>query len=205
MSTLFAQLPENIRETLATNAGIMLSDFDPAAPGTAESIRSKILFATTGGVNPVCAATMKDFGSDIDNCPKNTMELAEIESWECSIGGSALTVTADTAVSLFGAADKKTDTKDSKLTVVQPRMTLKPEDFKTLWYVCPYGTSEGFVAIKLENAISTGGFSMQSTDKEKGKFTFTYKGFSSASEPAKVPFTFYVKQGSAEAAQVNLT
>ncbi len=67
----FIQLPENLREALATQAGIMLTDFDPEAPADAETIRANILFATTGGVNPTCVANYTDFGEDVDNCPKN--------------------------------------------------------------------------------------------------------------------------------------
>ena len=87
MSKKFAQLPENMQEALATGAGIMLKDFDPASPGEDEAIRDNILFATTGGVNPTCVATIIDFGDDIDNCPKNTKELAQIESWQCAMSG----------------------------------------------------------------------------------------------------------------------
>ena len=203
MSKRFAQLPENMREALSTNAGIILGDFDPEAPGEAAEIKANILFATSGGVSVSCAMTTRDFGSDIDNCPKNTKELLEIESYECTLSGTALTVKGDTAVSIFGAADKTTS--ESDVETVQPRMTLKPEDFKTLWYVCPYGTAGGFVAIKLENALSIGGFSMQSTDKDKGKFAFNYKGYSSIEDPDKVPFTFYLKaRAEAAAAQVDI-
>ena len=201
MNKIFAQLPENLKETLSTTAGVMLSSFDPTKPGTAEEIKSNILFATSGGVSVSCVATMKDFGSDIDNCPKNTMELAEVESWECSFSGTALTVTKNNVRDAMGAADIK---ESSDVAEIQPTMTLKNEHFKTMWYVCPYGNG-GFVAAKLENALSAGGFSMQSTEREKGKFAFNYKGYSSIENPDKVPFTFYVKASAeAAAAQVNV-
>lgn len=202
----FIQLPENLREALATQAGIMLTDFDPEATADAETIRANILFATTGGVNPTCIANYTDFGEDVDNCPKNTMELAEIESYECGISGTALTVDSVSAAYLFGVADKTAGKTDKELVIFQPRMDTKKEDFKTMWYVCPYGTGEGFVAVKLENALNTGGFSMQSADRAKGTFAFSFTGFSSIDAPRKVPFTFYIKPSAAsEAVQVDVT
>ena len=82
-------------------------------------------------------------------------------------------------------------------------MKLKPEDFKTIWYVCPYGTQGGFVAIKLLNALSTGGLSLQSGDKAKGQWSFSYTGYTSIDNPDEVPMRFYLKS-SAEAAAVNV-
>ena len=193
MSKKFAQLPADIQETLATGAGIVLSEFSPDSPGEAEAIRQKILFATSGGVNPVCVATITDWGEDVDNCPKNTKELAHVESWDCSISGTAITVSESLLVSLLAAADSK----DGAIT---PRMKLKAEDFKTLWYVCPYGSDGGFIAIKLENALSANGLSLQAADNAKGQWAFNYAGHTSINDPEKVPMTFYVKSSAAAAA-----
>lgn len=196
MSKKFAQLPEDMQEALATGAGIVLKEFDPSNPGEDSAIRANILFATTGGVNPVCVATITDFGEDIDNCPKNTKELAQIESWECSMSGTAITVNASVLASLLAAADVSDG-------AIAPRMKLKPEDFKTLWYVCPYGTQGGFIAIELMNALSTGGLSLQSGDKAKGQWAFSYTGYTSIDNPDEVPMKFYLKT-SADAAAVNV-
>lgn len=196
MSKKFAQLPEDMQEALATGAGIVLKEFDPSNPGEDSAIRANILFATTGGVNPVCVATITDFGEDIDNCPKNTKELAQIEGWDCSMSGTAITVTESVIASLLAAADAS----DGEIT---PRMKLKPEDFNTLWYVCPYGTNDGFIAIELNNALSTGGLSLQSGDKAKGQWAFSYKGYTSIDSPDVVPMKFYLK-ASASASAVNV-
>ncbi len=202
MSKKFAQLPEDMQEALATGAGIVLRNFDPMNPGEDAEIRSNILFATTGGVNPVCVATITDFGEDIDNCPKNTKELAQIESWECSISGTAITVTGGLLRSLLAAADAELS-DPAEIHTVTPRMKLKPEDFDTLWYVCPYGTSDGFIAIELNNALSTGGLSLQTGDKAKGQWAFSYTGYTSIDSPDEVPMKFYLK-ASASASAVNV-
>ena len=201
---MFVQLPEDLRKSISTEAGILLTEFDPENPGEAAAIKSKILLATSGGVGVSCVATLKDFGSDIDNCPKNTMELAKIDGYECTISGTGVTVNANSAKYAMGAAESTTS--ESGVTAIKPTMALGTEHFKTLWYVCKYGTADGFVAVKLENALSTGGFSMQSTDREKGKYAFSYKGFSSIENPTEVPFKFYIKPDSVvPAAQVDVT
>lgn len=205
MSEVLMQLPQDMQEALATNVGVMLKTFDPNTPLVADTIRQNILFATSGGVNATCTATKKDFGEDVDNCPKNTKELLRIESYECKMSGTALTVTKDSALSLFGNADASGGT-ESNPVVIKPRIEVKLEDFKTMWYVCPYGTKGGFVAVKLDNALSTGGFSMQTADKEKGKFAFDYTGFSSIDNPEIVPFEYYLKASAgAPASSVNLS
>lgn len=199
----YAQLPINVQSAITTNAGLILSDFDPDKNYTAEEIKALILYATTGGVNISCTATFRDAGKDIDNCPKNARELLEIEAWECELSGMALTVTGETAVLQLGAADKSAT--NTAGVIVKPRMTVHDTDFKTLWYVCTYGTEGGFIAVKLENALNEGGLSMKSEDGEKGRFAFRYMGYTSIDTPDTVPFTFYLKASEASAAaQVTL-
>lgn len=193
----YYDLPVGFVEKLATNAGIMLTDFTPA---TGAYSQADILFATTGGVTASIVPTYKDFGEDVDNCPKNSKEMKQIDSVECKLSGTAITVTTAVAKSLIGAADIGTvDT-----TKITPRSTLATGDFDDLWYVCPYSdktgdTNGGYIAVKLINALSTGGFSMQSTDKEKGQFAFEYMGHSSIYSPEELPFEVYVKEGTSEA------
>ena len=57
----------------------------------------------------------------------------------------------------------------------------------------------GFIAIKLLNALSTGGFQLQTADKSKGQFAFEFTGHYSMSAQDIVPFEIYIKAGTAEA------
>lgn len=73
-------------------------------------------------------------------------------------------------------------------------------DFADLWFVGDYsdvntGSDAGFVAIRVMNALSTGGFSMVTADQEKGKFSFEYTGHYSLDNPDEVPFEVYVHAG----------
>lgn len=110
--------------------------------------------------------------------------------------------TADTAIAkrLCGAADiGTTDT-----TKVTPRNYLKNTDFGDVWFVGDYSDKNGdanggFIAIKLINALSTGGFQIKTNDKSTGEFPFEFTGYYSMSAQDAVPFELYIAAGTAEA------
>lgn len=187
----FTQIPADTFKKLQLNAGILLSTFDPS---TATVTASSILGATSGGVTFEATPTYTDFGEDIDNCPKNTKELKQLDYWEAKMSGTYVTVDTALAKSLIGAAD----VSETKVT---PRNDLKADDFKDVWWVGDYsdenGDTGGYMAIKLVNALSTGGFKVQSGDKTKGQFAFEFSGHYSLDNPATVPFELYIKTGGA--------
>ena len=192
----FTKIPSDAFQKLQINAGILTTDFTPATGTIGEAGQ---IGATTGGVNFTATPTYSDFGEDIDNCPKNMKELKKLDSWEVKMTGTF--VNADTAIAkrLCGAADiGKTDT-----TKVTPRNDLKDADFADIWLVGDYSdkngeTNGGFIAIKLLNALSTGGFQLQTSDKAKGQFAFEFTGHYSMSTQDTVPFEIYIKAGTAE-------
>ena len=193
----FTKIPSDTFQKLQINAGILTTDFMPATGTIGEAGQ---IGATTGGVNFTATPTYSDFGEDIDNCPKNMKELKKLDSWEVKMTGTF--VNADTAIAkrLCGAADiGTTDT-----TKVTPRNDLKDADFADIWLVGDYSdkngeTNGGFIAIKLLNALSTGGFQLQTSDKAKGQFAFEFTGHYSMSAQDTVPFEIYIKAGTAEA------
>ena len=190
----FTQIPATAMQEMQLNAGVMLSSFTPS---TAEV--SGIIGATTGGINFSATPTFSDFGEDIDNCPKNMMELKHQESVEVKISGTFVTLTTATAKKLMAAAD--IDTLDN--TKITPRNDLKTEDFADLWWVGDYSDKNGannggFVAIHVMNALNTGGFQLQSGDKSKGQFPFEFTGHYSIDAQNVVPYEVYIKAGTAE-------
>lgn len=192
----FTKIPFDAFQKLQINAGILTTDFTPATGTIGEAGQ---IGATTGGVNFTATPTYSDFGEDIDNCPKNMKELKKLDSWEVKMTGTF--VNADTAIAkrLCGAADIGT----TDATKVTPRNDLKDADFDDIWLVGDYSdkngeTNGGFIAIKLLNALSTGGFQLQTTDKSKGRFAFEFTGHYSMSAQDIVPFEIYIKAGTAE-------
>lgn len=197
----FTQIPANTFKKLQLNAGILTTDFDPA---TGELTASNIIGATSGGVSFEATPSFSDFGEDIDNCPKNTKELKRLDSWEAKMSGSFVTMDTTAAVSVIGTA--AVASRDQ--TKVVPRNSVNAGDFKDIWWVGDYsdvnndGSSAGkagFIAVKLINALSTGGFKIQSGDKAKGTFEFEYTGHYSIENTSVVPFELYIKAGSAAA------
>lgn len=189
----YTKIPETTFKNLQLNAGVLLSDFNPS---TATVDNSAIIGATTGGVNFTAVPAFSDYGEDIDNCPKNMKELKKLDSWEISLSGTYVTVDANAVKALVGAAD----VSGNKIT---PRNDLKLTDFTDVWWVGDYSdqngeTNGGFVAIHMMNALSTGGFSIQSSDNGKGNFEFTYTAHYSMDAQDTVPFEVYVKAGTAE-------
>ena len=190
----FTQIPTTAMEEMQLNAGVLLSSFTPS---TAEV--TGIIGATTGGIKFSATPTYSDFGEDIDNCPKNMMELKRQESVEVKISGTFVTVTTTTAKKLMAAADIGT-TDQTKIT---PRNDLKTEDFEDLWWVGDYSdkngaTNGGFVAIHVMNALNTGGLQLQTGDKSKGQFPFEFTGHYSINAQDVVPYEVYIKAGTAE-------
>lgn len=198
----FTKIPEDTFKNLQLNAGILLSSFTPS---TAAVTASGILGATSGGISFTATPEFSDWGEDIDNCPKNMMELKRLESWEAKMSGTFVGVTPALAKTLVGAG--VIDQSDASKIV--PRNDLDTADFADIWWVGDYsdvnedtggGTASkaGFVAIRLINALSTGGFQIQSTDKAKGQFAFEFTGHYSMDAQDTPPFEIYVKQGGAE-------
>jgi hypothetical protein len=66
----YTKIPTDTFQKLVINAGIICKNFDPA---TGEA--SNQIGATTGGLSIAVVPEYSDFGEDIDNCPKNMMEL----------------------------------------------------------------------------------------------------------------------------------
>lgn len=189
----YTKIPETTFQNIQLNAGVLLSAFNPESATVANE---SIIGATTGGVNFTATPTYSDKGEDIDNCPKNMKELKNLDSWEISMSGTYVTVDANAVKALVGAAD----VSGNKIT---PRNDLKLTDFTDVWWVGDYSdqngeTNGGFVAIHMMNALSTGGFAIQSSDNGKGNFAFTYTAHYSMGAQDVVPFEVYVKAGTAE-------
>ena len=192
----FTKIPADTFKQLQINAGVVLSEFTPAT-GTFEPENQ--IGATTGGVTFSATPTYSDYGSDVDNCPKNTMEMKRMDDVEVKLSGTYVTATTASAKSLMAAADiDGTDT-----TKVVPRRDLSAADFADIWLVGDYSdkngaTNGGFIAIRLMNALSTGGFQLKTADKGKGQMAFEYTAHYSMSKQDVVPYEVYIKAGTAE-------
>lgn len=197
MAKRFTQVKLDAFKEIQVEAGVITTEFNPANPVLD---RSKILFVTTGGINPVCKPSFTDYFEDIDNMPNNTMQGKQIDQYECSLGTTVIGETPEGVKVKLGAAD--IDPNDS--TRIVPRGELKLADFiPSLWWVGDKADG-GFVAIQLLNALSTDGYSIQTSKKGKGNSALTLTGHYDANATDTVPMNFYVVDGTDEATSLVL-
>ena len=191
MAKRFTQVKLDAFKQLQLEAGVIVSDFNPANPVLD---RSKILFVTTGGINPICKPSFNDYFEDVDNMPNNTKQGKQIDYYECSIATTALDISPEGVKIALGAAD--IDANDTSR--VTPRGYLKLDDFiESLWWVGDKADG-GFAAIQLLNALSTDGFSLKTSKKGKGNTALTLMGHYDANNIDVVPMNFYIVDGDDE-------
>lgn len=187
----FTQVASDAFQKFQLNAGVLLTEFDPTNP-TLD--RSKIFAATGDGVTFTATPEFVDFGEDVDNVPANTKELKVLQSVTATLTGTAKTVDTPTAKRLMAAAESSSGGK------IVPRADLKSDDFDDMWWVGDYsdvntGDGAGFVAIRLINALSTGGFSIKSNDSGKGEMSFEFTGHYSIEDMSILPYEVYIVDG----------
>ena len=191
----FTKIPQSTFDELQLNAGILVKDFDVSTGTFADS---DMISATTGGVTVSVKNSYTDLGDDIDNCPKNTMELKRIDDTEVSISTTALNISEDLLMLMLGAADK-----DNVTGAIKPRRDLKTTDFSTVWWIGDLANG-GYVAVKISNALSTEGFEIKSSDKGKGNIAITLTGHTSISAQDVIPAEFYLGASTSDALFINL-
>ena len=185
---MFTAISQDAFDELQMDAGMLLKTFNPAQP--AAPADADIITATTGGITVECVPTYSDFGEDIDNVPNNMKELKHLDGWECKISTTALGTTPEAIKLSLGAADID-GTNTSKIV---PRRDLEQTDFADIWWVGDK-MDGGFVAVKLINALSTGGFSLKTTKNGKGNLTLELTGHVSINAQQTMPMEFYSTEG----------
>ncbi len=178
---LFTVIPQDTFDGLQLDAGVLLKKFDPAK--VAAPADEDIICATTGGINISCVPTYSDLGEDVDNCPVNTKELKHLDGWECKMSFTALGTSPENIKLALGAATVST-------TKVTPNRDLKQADFSDIWWAGDRADG-GVVAACLKNALSTGGFTLQTTKNGKGQASVELTGHVSIEAQDTMPMEFY--------------
>lgn len=188
----FTVIPKDTFDALQLDAGVLLRNFEPATAAAPKD--EDIICATTGGIKIDCIPAYSDMGEDVDNCPVNMLELKKLDGWDCRMGFTSLGTSAAGIRLALGAAD--IDAASSKIT---PRRNLDYEkDFSDVWWVGDKADG-GMVAVCLKNALSTGGFSLQTTKNGKGQIACELTGHVSIDDQDTMPMEFYSTTGTAAA------
>lgn len=183
---VFTLVSEDAFDELQLDAGVLLSSFDITSPYTVPASEN-IIATTTGGINPTCVPTYEDLAEDVDNVPNNMKEFKKLSGWDCGMGFSSIKFNAENIRWSLGAADTTTETGYKKIV---PRRNLEQTDFADIWWVGDKANG-GAIAIKLINALSTGGLNIQSTKNGKGTNAITLTGHVSIEHQNVMPMEFY--------------
>lgn len=180
----------------------------PDLQSLAKATWDDVMGATTGGVEFSAEPTFSDFGEDIDNCPQNMKELKRVDSWEITMSGSFVTMDPSLAQRMIGSADiseydsdshQESESSEALAQEAVARVTprdLLTSDFINIWWIGDYSDdnseeSGGYIAIHMYNALSTGGFHLQTGNYEKGEFEFEFTAHYEMGNQERVPFTVY--------------
>lgn len=184
---IFTKIASDAFDALQLDAGVLLTTFDPANPYVTPT-DAQILATTTGGINPACVPTYSDFFEDVDNAPNNTMEGKHLDGWECTMGFTSIKFNAANTAWSLGAAE--TTTLANGVKKIVPRRNVALSDFADLWWVGDKANG-GAYAVRLINALSTGGLNIQSSKNGKGTNQTTITGHFSIQNLDQMPMEFY--------------
>lgn len=184
---IFTKVASDAFESLQLDAGVLLSAFDPENPYVAPT-DSTIIAITTGGINTVCEPTYEDFGEDVDNVPNNMMEFKKLTGWNCTMGFSSIKFNAANVAWSLGAST--TSTLANGVKKIVPNRDLALADFADIWWVGDKANGGAF-AVRLINALSTGGLNIQSNKNGKGTNAVTLTGHVSINSQSVMPMEFY--------------
>lgn len=184
---LFTKISSDAFDALQLDAGVLLTSFDPANPYVTPT-DAQILATTTGGINPQCVPQYTDFGEDVDNAPLNMKEFKHLDGWTCTMGFSTIKFNAANTLWALGAAESSL--LANGVAKVTPRKDVKQTDFKDLWWVGDKANG-GAYAVRLINALSTGGLNIQSNKNNKGTNAVTVTGHPSVYDQDVMPMEFY--------------
>lgn len=178
----FTVIPVDTFDGLQVEAGILLKAFDVEHQSFNDS---DIIAATTGGIKVNCQPTYQDLGSDVDNCPENMAELKRISGWNASISTTSLGTSKESIRLALGAADINAEAGS-----ITPRKELKDTDFADIWWVGDRADG-GCVAVRLKNALSTGGFQLTTSKNGKGQVAIELTGHVKLAAQNEMPMVIY--------------
>ena len=183
----FTKIPEDTFNALQLDAGVLLKTFSLENPQIQDT---DIICATTGGISVSCVPEYSDMGEDVDNCPVNMKELKHLDSWECTMSFTSLGTSAELIKLALGSATTTNQGEPATHVQVSPNRNLSQADFGSIWWVGDKADG-GFLAVELKNALSTGGFSLQTEKNGKGQIEVELTGHVSITDQDTVPMQFY--------------
>ena len=159
-------------KSIPKGSGNILSDFSLETPKIDET---NVIHATQGGVTIT-----------YQNSTEDTLSEMEVTGTTATISYTTPNADPKSIQLAIGTAD--IDPEDP--THVVARLKTALTDFKPIWWVGPM-IGGGFIAVKLYNAMSTGGLSLKSEHRGGGSMQITLTAFADLENPEQAPMEFY--------------
>ena len=166
------------------DAGILLKTFDVSNP--VEPADADIITPTTGGISISCVPETQDIYEDIDNVPNNTAEGKDITGWTITLSTTAIGVSADVIALALGASEVNEEGG------IVPRRTYEIDGFKNVYWIGDMADKSKLLCAVIKNAVSTGGFSLQTSKNGKGQLALELTGHTKLNEQEIIPAEFYI-------------
>jgi hypothetical protein len=185
----YSRVNANEIPSVIYGAGIVLKDLDTI---NWTYSNSDILFMTSGGIQFSSNKEYIDLGANIDNCPKNTMQLKKVrpQSGTTQLSCTAINASAEAIRRQIGTADY-----DSTTHKITPRNDIITTDFQDLWF-CVDTAGGGGIIFHLSNSLSTGGYSLQTRDNDNGSASVTLTAHYDINNLVVEPFEVYIEESS---------
>ena len=165
MSLTYSRLPPEAWRNAGFGAGRLLRAFDVTTGAAADA---DVLGVTEGPVRVQARPTYTNLAAGVANCPPNAREFLVLNGWDVRLSGTLVTADARAARLLMGHADL-----DGGRLAPRDRVALD-DDFGALWLVFDYGDPPGYYAVHLKNALSTGGFRLQTDRAQRTRWPFEF-------------------------------
>lgn len=184
--------------TMAFGGAILVKDFDPTT--FTPPAEGDVALCTSGNITINDNVTRLDLGSDVNGMYFPYKELQVVTGKDAStVSCTALNFGAEDIRRYLGAADID-ETDENK---VNTRLYYKPSDFENLALVLPK-VGGGYVALVMNNALSTGGLSITTTKDAKATVSVTFTAFRSI-EAKTVPEIQYYSYDVTTESDISIT
>jgi hypothetical protein len=194
----FKQVKTSAIEGIEVDSGMLLKNFNIATPSTPAD--ADILGITSGGFTFTANADYEDFGADIDNVPNGSKEFKRRTAWHVSLTTNLLDQNVDNIKFALGAKASSTvselsgedaDGDHFTMNSITPFKNLKNSDFQDLYAAFNLLDGISWVIIKINNALSTGGYQLTTSKNGKGQTAITIEGHPTIEAEQSAPFTIY--------------
>lgn len=170
MALQFDLLPNDISKKIVLGAGVLINADNSEETNAkniannAKSDPSKILGVTSQGVTFSAVPVLTSFPVELTT--RQEWQYTRVEGYTITLSGVMQTISNEMSTILTNANQNI-----------------------TLWWLGDYGVSgDGIMSIRMNNAHSTGGFLMQSSDLSPATFTFSFTAYYDGVDEGNYPF-----------------